>query len=81
MATTVVTPEKKCGREIEETVQKGFGRLEKQGFRVDYLEVRDAETLTPAEHPLENPARLLAAVYLGQVRLIDNIAVPPPGAH
>jgi pantothenate synthetase len=37
--------------------------------------------LTPAEHPLENPARLLAAVYLGQVRLIDNIAVPPPGAH
>ena len=70
-----------AGREVEETVQKGWGRLEKQGFRVDYLEVRDAETLTPAEHPLEKPARLLAAVYLGQVRLIDNIAVPPPGAH
>lgn len=70
-----------AGREIEETVQKGWGRLEKQGFRVDYLEVRDAETLTPAEHRLEKPARLLAAVYLGQVRLIDNVAVLPPGVH
>ena len=70
-----------AGREIEETVQKGFGRLEKQGFRVDYLEVRDAETLTPVEHPLENPARLLAAVYLGQVRLIDNVAILPPGVY
>jgi pantoate--beta-alanine ligase len=70
-----------AGREVEETVQKGWGRLEKQGFRVDYLEVRDAETLTPAGHPLDKPARLLAAVYLGQVRLIDNIAVSPPGAH
>ncbi len=70
-----------AGREVEETVQKGSGRLEKQGFRIDYLEVRDAADLTPAGHPLDKPARLLVAVYLGKVRLIDNVAVAPPAAH
>ncbi len=41
---------------------------------VDYLEVRDAETLAPAEN-LSRPARALAAVRLGKTRLIDNVAV------
>jgi pantoate--beta-alanine ligase len=67
-----------AGRAVEETVQKGSSRLEKHGFRVDYLEVRDAETLLPVEPEWDRPARLLAAVYLGNVRLIDNVAVQPP---
>ncbi len=68
------------GRAVEETVRKGFARLESVGFRIDYLEVRDAENLIPAGLTVEKPARLLAAVYLGRVRLIDNIAVAPaPG--
>jgi pantoate--beta-alanine ligase len=70
-----------AGRAIEETVQKGSGRLEGAGFRIDYVEVRDAETLTPAGPAIERPARLLAAVYLGKVRLIDNVAVASPPAH
>jgi pantoate--beta-alanine ligase len=70
-----------AGREMDETVKKGLARLEKHGFRVDYLEVRDAENLTPAVYPLWKPVRLLAAAYLGKVRLIDNVAVPPAGAH
>ena len=69
-----------AGRPVEETVSKGAGRLESAGFRVDYFEVRDAETLMPTESTVEKPARLLAAAYLGKVRLIDNIAVvPAPG--
>ncbi|MFD2174484.1 pantoate--beta-alanine ligase [Rhodobacter lacus] len=40
----------------------------------DYLEMRSAETLQPLDTPCE-PARLLAAVGLGAVRMIDNIAV------
>ena len=40
-----------AGREVEETVQKGWGRLEKQGFRVDYLEVRDAEDFDARRAP------------------------------
>lgn len=69
-----------AGRRVEETVSKGKGRLESVGFRVDYLEVRDAETLMPTGLTVEGPARLLAAAYLGKVRLIDNIAIVPAAA-
>jgi pantoate--beta-alanine ligase len=41
---------------------------------VEYLDLRDAETLEVAT-TLDRPARLLAAAVLGEVRLIDNIAV------
>lgn len=45
------------------------------GFsKVDYIELRNAETLAPARD-LKRPARLLAAAHLGTTRLIDNIAV------
>ena len=40
------------------------------------LELRDAQTLAPCERVDDRPARLLAAAFLGGVRLIDNIAVP-----
>ena len=43
------------------------------GFaKVDYFEVRDAQTLAPIA-TLARPARLLAAVRLGKTRLIDNM--------
>ena len=48
------------------------------GFReVDYVELRDAETLVPVER-IDRPARVLAAAWLGRARLIDNVAVDPP---
>jgi pantoate--beta-alanine ligase len=65
------------GRPVEDTVRQGWVRLENGGFRMDYLEVRDAETLMPIENSVESRARLLAAVHLGQVRLIDNVAIVP----
>jgi len=43
---------------------------------VDYVELRDAETLAPLPI-LGRPARLLAAVRVGKTRLIDNIPVAP----
>ncbi|MDW4550930.1 pantoate--beta-alanine ligase [Defluviimonas sp. D31] len=47
------------------------------GFaEVEYLELREAEGLAPLDR-LDRPARLLAAAWLGPVRLIDNIAVAP----
>ena len=54
-------------------------RLLDDGFAaVDYLELRDAETLAPlAGLNGRRAARLLAAAFLGQIRLIDNVAVPP----
>ncbi len=44
--------------------------------RVDYIEARSAETLAPLPAgPIRQPARVLAAVWLGKTRLIDNMAV------
>ncbi len=51
-------------------------QLNKADFEVDYLEVRDADTL----HLVSRQSKrlvILAAVRLGQTRLIDNITVTP----
>ena len=45
------------------------------GFRLDYLEVRHAETLAPVASVKGQPARLLVAATIGKTRLIDNVAV------
>ena len=53
----------------------GIEALWKAGFsHVDYVAIRDAETL---EHitSLERPARILAAAKVGKTRLIDNLAL------
>jgi pantoate--beta-alanine ligase len=41
---------------------------------VDYVAIRDAETLAIVAN-LSRPARILAAAWLGKTRLIDNMAV------
>jgi pantoate--beta-alanine ligase len=44
------------------------------GFRkVDYIAVREAETLKVVSRPTERPLRVLAAAWLGSTRLIDNV--------
>jgi pantoate--beta-alanine ligase len=40
--------------------------------RVDYVELRDADSLQPVER-LEKPAVILAAAFVGTTRLIDNL--------
>lgn len=42
---------------------------------IDYIDLRDAQTLEKVSAPPRAPARLLAAATLDGVRLIDNIAV------
>lgn len=55
----------------------GRQRLEGMGFdSIDYLELRDAETLEPVARATR-PARVLAAVCIGGARLIDNRPVAP----
>jgi pantoate--beta-alanine ligase len=69
------------GRPVHEATFLGRDWLEGAGFRVDYLEVRDAGSLMPVGRQVTAPSRLLGAVYLGNVRLIDNVHVnPAPGA-
>jgi pantoate--beta-alanine ligase len=45
------------------------------GLEVDYAAIRDARTLEPID-AFDRPARALIAARLGDVRLIDNMAVP-----
>ena len=55
---------------------RGIAALLAGGFaKVDYLAVRDAETLETLRP--SNPARVLAAAWLGRTRLIDNVALAP----
>jgi pantoate--beta-alanine ligase len=52
----------------------GVARLEDAGFSIDYLEVRQAQTLLPAQ-PQSRDLVVMAAAQLGKSRLIDNIEV------
>jgi pantoate--beta-alanine ligase len=63
------------GQGIHEAVAHAKASLLSGGFgKVDYVEIRDAETLTPVSE-VKKPVRLLAAAHLGTTRLIDNIEV------
>ncbi len=57
-------------------LDRGSEALVAGGFAPDYLELRDADDLSPIAE-LRRPARLLAAARLGRTRLIDNIPVVP----
>src|SRR5262249_45312417 len=55
---------------------QGYADLYENGFHVDYVQVRDAETLERVKPEItDRPLRLLAAAYLEKTRLIDNIAI------
>ena len=65
------------GRGCDDAVVAARFKLDAAGFRVDYVAVRDPDTLQPLVGPVKR-ARVLAAAHLGKTRLIDNVAVPPP---
>ncbi len=63
------------GTEIAEALAAARAEILGAGFSgIDYLELRDTETLAGMDE-YDGPARLLAAAWLGGVRLIDNIEV------
>jgi pantoate--beta-alanine ligase len=62
------------GGDLATAVAEGKAALETAGFKMDYIEVREAETLRPATPDARRPLRVLAAAWLGKTRLIDNVA-------
>jgi pantoate--beta-alanine ligase len=57
--------------ELEEMLLAG-------GFdKIDYAELRDADSLEPVGEAAKRPARLFVAARIGGTRLIDNIPVHP----
>jgi len=67
------------GTSIDAALARAILALGEAGFAVEYLELRDAETLAPVTEKPSRPARLLVAARLGRTRLIDNIAVIATG--
>ncbi len=64
------------GAAIDLALAEGARRIAKAGFhKLDYLALRDADALAPPKTGDAAPLRLLAAAWIGETRLIDNIAV------
>jgi pantoate--beta-alanine ligase len=68
------------GRGCDDAVVAARFKLDAAGFRVDYVAVRDPDTLMPLAGPVKR-ARVLTAAYLGKTRLIDNVPMPPPATN
>lgn len=66
-----------AGEPVGEAELRAIGELQAAGFgKVDYLEVRDGETLSRlGPGPAGSGARVFVAAWLGKTRLIDNMAV------
>jgi pantoate--beta-alanine ligase len=64
------------GEPVAGALAAAVTRLTEAGFDpIYYVSLHDAETLAPIEALGERPARLLAAVRMGNARLIDNLPV------
>ena len=63
------------GRVVASTIAEGDAALRSAGFKVDYIQVRDAETLQLPAPGVQRPLRVLVAAWLGKTRLIDNVDV------
>ena len=62
----------KAGKPVLAVLEQGVAVLDAAGFKVDYLELRENDTLDKIEQ-WQGDARLLVAATLGTTRLIDNI--------
>jgi pantoate--beta-alanine ligase len=79
-ATAIIRTLEQCadkirdGHDLQAATRTAARSLMTLGFKVDYVTVRNAQTLAvPVSR--EEPLRLLAAAWLGKTRLIDNIPV------
>jgi pantoate--beta-alanine ligase len=62
------------GRKFSELESKSIARLSSAGFSVDYFSIRRAQDLEIPNRECDELV-VLAAAYLGDARLIDNIVV------
>ncbi|TIW90154.1 MAG: 4-phosphopantoate--beta-alanine ligase, partial [Mesorhizobium sp.] len=69
------------GASVDATLDEARSAIVAAGYaRIEYLELRAKEDLAPMQ-TVDRPGRLLAAAWLGETRLIDNVEVPTrPGA-
>lgn len=65
-------------RDFDRLIRDGLAALERAGFRPDYLEIREANSLRPAT-AADQQLVVLAAAFIGNTRLIDNLSVEIAG--
>ena len=74
-AITRAAEDIRAGHADRMAIREAAEAMREAGFsRVEYIELRDAETLMPSDDP-RRPRRMLAAAWIDGVRLIDNIPV------
>jgi pantoate--beta-alanine ligase len=74
-AITAAADDIRAGQSDRMAIREAAEAIRAAGFeRVEYIELRDAETLMPSDDPAR-PRRMLAAAWVDGVRLIDNIPV------
>ena len=74
-AMTAAVTDIRAGQSDRMAIREAAEKVRAAGFdRVEYIELRDAETLMPSDDP-GRMRRMLAAAWLDGVRLIDNLAV------
>ncbi len=74
-AITAAADDIRAGHADRMAIREAAETMRAAGFeRVEYIELRDAETLMPSDDPTR-PRRMLAAAWIDGVRLIDNIPV------
>ena len=59
-------------RNAQVLIERASAIITPAADRMDYLEVRDADTLAPVS-TIERPAVMLVAAFVGSTRLIDNL--------
>ena len=64
-----------AGKPMAAILEEGRAAITREGFALDYLEARHAETLAPVGSLKDGPVRLLVAARIGKTRLIDNVGV------
>jgi pantoate--beta-alanine ligase len=74
-AITTAAKDIRAGQSDRMAIREAAEQVRGAGFdRVEYIELRDAESLMPSDDT-RRPRRMLAAAWLDGVRLIDNIPV------
>lgn len=74
-AITAAADDIRAGQSDRMAIREAAEKVRAAGFdRVEYIELRDAGTLMPSDDT-HRPRRMLAAAWLDDVRLIDNIPV------
>ena len=65
----------RMGDDVAAAMAGGAELIVGAGFKLDYFELRHAETLAPINSVNDGPTRILVVATLGKTRLIDNVGI------